>query len=316
MLTTRRAASLSVAPMMGRSHGAARRLWRMLCPDVLLYTEMVPSAAFVNGVSSRHARDLRQDPVALQLAGGDPGILAIAARAGAEHGYSEINLNCGCPSSRATAGGFGACMMLRPDHVERCVSAMRAASDVPVSVKCRISVDGADPAKCLFAFASRMADAGCGKMVVHARTALLRGVNPKQNRNRPPLDPGIVVELKRNFKDIEVISNGGISSVADATRRAVGVDGVMLGRAVVSRPSLLREFAETWYARSAPNLAEVASAYLGFASARLACGDSPHLLLAPLAGLVAGMPDARRFRQALHQAISTGDIGMVMACWP
>ena len=310
------ARELSVAPMMRVSHAAARHLWRLLCPDALLYTEMCSAEALVRGAASSDKIDASQHPVALQVAGDDPARLAEAARIASGMGFCEINLNCGCPSRKADAGRFGACMMARPRDVADCVAAMRGASELPVSVKCRLGIDDLDPTRCLDEFAAAVAGAGCSKLVVHARKAWLGGLNPKQNRTRPPLDPAAVARVKRNHPGMTVITNGGITSVAQANGRAGDVDGVMVGRAVASNPALLAQFAAEWFGRQVADLAHVARAHLDYCAGRIADGEHPHRLLAPLAGLATGRVGARRLRRAIAQAGADGDVGPVMAAWP
>lgn len=307
---------MSVAPMMGHSHAAARRLWRTLCADALLYTEMVPAEAVIRDRNGRYRCGPDEGSVALQVAGDRPQALAEAARAAEGLGYVEVNLNCGCPSNSATAGGFGACMMLDPGRAAACVGAMADATDLPVSVKCRTGVDGQDPRESLFDFASKVIAAGCSKLAVHARKALLKGVSPRENRLVPPLDPGLVVDLARAHPGVPVVSNGGIETVAEASERAEGVSGVMLGRAVVARPELLAEFAGTWFGRESPAVADAVEGHLDFAARRIAAGDEPRRLLFPLAGLAAGRPGARAFRRALGEAARTGDVGLVAAAFP
>ena len=308
--------ALCVAPMMGHSHRAGRRLWRMLNAGALLYTEMLPAAALVTKVRAKHKHEPEQGKVALQVAGSDCKTLAEACRIGEGLGYCEINLNCGCPSTRATAGGFGACMMLNPNHAARCVAAMVGATRLPVSVKCRIAVDDGDPQECLFGFAEKVAAAGCKKIIVHARKALLQGISAKDNRSRPPLCPSAVPSLKRSFPHVEVVGNGGIVSVDSAQERLQGTDGVMMGRAIVARPALLSEFAEKWSGAPRVNIVDILGSYLDYAASSLGKGVSPSLLLQPLFHLAQGRPGARRFRQALHGATMSMDIGEVMAAWP
>ena len=302
--------------MMRHSHRHARHLWRLLCPAAVLYTEMCPAASLARTVQHRHVHDRSQHPVILQLAGDDPAILAIAARRGADLGYAGLDLNCGCPSARAVAGGFGACMMAQPQRVADCVVAMRQASGLPVSVKCRLAINDHEPEACLDVFAQHMRAAGVAALTVHARKAWLGGLNPKQNRVRPPLCPDLVVDLKVRYPDLNVITNGGITTVAAATARARGVDGVMLGRAIVARPGLLAQFATDWFGQPPVELGDIVREYLGYCARQLLTGEHPRRLLVPLAGLVAGRTGARAFRRRLQEATTTGDLATVLATWP
>ena len=306
---------MCVAPMMRYSHRHARQLWRMLCPSAILYTEMLPAAALAREINPDWRHHPEQSPVVLQLAGNKPNLLAAAAAQGEKLGYDQINLNCGCPSSRVTAGGFGACLMAQPDLVYRLIAAMRAACDLPISVKCRIAIDDRDPQDCLMPFVSAVCAAGSTTVIVHVRRAILGGLNPKQNRTRPALEPHWAVKLKQHLPNLQVISNGGIGSVREAQLRADGVDGVMLGRAVVARPALLAEFRTVWYKLDKVEIADVALNYLNYCAAQLKAGAHPRRLLAPLAGLVSGQIGARGFRRNLQNALGTGELAPLRAHW-
>ncbi|MGI9306642.1 MAG: tRNA dihydrouridine(20/20a) synthase DusA [Gammaproteobacteria bacterium] len=229
------------APMMRYSHSAARRLWRFLCPPALLYTEMLSCEAIIRG---RSLPDFAgQSPVALQLGGSCPKKLAAAAQIGEQLGAAEINLNCGCPSPRVLRGSFGACLMKTPQNTGAAVAAMKRAVNIPVTVKCRIAVDDMDAESGLDIFARAVLENGGDALVLHARRALLRGLNPAQNRAAPPLDYARARRLKESLGAFPVILNGGIADVAAAKTHLQFFDGAMLGRAVVRRPYLLAEAA-------------------------------------------------------------------------
>ena len=169
----------SVAPMMDWTDRHCRYLHRLLTDNALLFTEMVTSAAVVHGRREQLLGfDAFEQPVALQLGGSDPAELAEATRIGVEFGYAEINLNVGCPSDRVQSGRFGACLMAEPELVAECVRAMRGATDVPVTVKCRIGIDDQDTEESLDRFADLMVDAGIAALYVHARKAWLKGLSP------------------------------------------------------------------------------------------------------------------------------------------
>ena len=228
---------LCVAPMMDWTDRHCRYFHRILSPHARLYTEMVTSAALVRGGQLRLLEHSQQEhPVALQLGGSEPEELAQAARLGARAGYDEINLNVGCPSDRVQSGRFGACLMREPGLVGECVRAMREAVDVPVTVKCRIGVDDQDDYADLQHFTGAMLEAGLGVLVVHARKAWLKGLSPKENREVPPLDYARVYRLKREFPQLVVVINGGITTVEAVRAHLAHVDGVMLGRAAYHDP--------------------------------------------------------------------------------
>src|SRR5271170_1870765 len=207
----------SVAPMMDWTDRHCRVFHRLLTRRARLYTEMVTADAVVFGPRERLIGfDAFERPLALQLGGSDPARLAQAAGIGAEFGYDEINLNCGCPSDRVQNGRFGACLMREPARVAECVAAMAAATNVPVTVKCRIGVDEQESRAALFAFAEAVKTAGAAALIVHARKAWLEGLSPKDNRSIPPLDYELVHALKRAHADWPIIHNGGLAGLDTA----------------------------------------------------------------------------------------------------
>ena len=222
---------LCIAPMMDRTDRHFRYLLRLLAPHARLYTEMITARALLHGDVDKLLRFAPAErPVALQLGGSDPAELAAAARIGEAAGYDEINLNVGCPSDRVRSGCFGAVLMLQPDLVAACVSAMREAVHVPVTVKTRLGVDDQDSYEFVQRFISRVAAAGCDTFILHARKAWLSGLSPKQNREIPPLDYGRVYALKREFPALRIVINGGLKTLDASLAQLEHVDGVMLGR--------------------------------------------------------------------------------------
>ncbi len=226
--------------MMDWTDRHCRAFHRTLTSRSWLYSEMVTTGAVLHGDVKRLLDfDAAEHPVALQLGGSDPADLAAAARIGEGFGYDEINLNVGCPSDRVQSGRFGACLMREPALVADCVAAMRAAVQVPVTVKCRLGVDDQDPEHSLFTLVDTCAMAGVSIFIVHARKAWLHGLSPKDNRDIPPLDYGLVARLKRERPDLTIIINGGIATLAAAQAHLAEVDGVMLGRAAYHEPAIL-----------------------------------------------------------------------------
>ncbi|MGL4280592.1 MAG: tRNA dihydrouridine(20/20a) synthase DusA, partial [Albidovulum sp.] len=234
----RRAARLSVAPMMDWTDRHCRFFHRQISREALLYTEMVTAPAVIHGDRERLLGfDAGEHPVALQLGGSDPKELAEATRIAAGFGYDEINLNVGCPSDRVQSGCFGAVLMERPGLVADCVAAMIAASPVEVTVKCRIGVDDQVPEEVLPDFLERIAAAGVTRVAIHARKAWLKGLSPKENRDIPPLDYPLVERMKAAFPQLHISVNGGITGLAQAEGfLAAGLDGVMIGRAAYHEP--------------------------------------------------------------------------------
>lgn len=278
-----------------------RVLHRTLSARALLYTEMVTAQAVVFGDRERLVGfDPVEQPVALQLGGSEPGLLAQAARIGADLGYREVNLNVGCPSDRVQTGRFGACLMREPELVADCVAAMGAAVDVPVTVKCRIGVDDQEPEEALFGLVDACAAAGVRTFVVHARKAWLRGLSPKENRDIPPLDYGLVRRLKRERPGLTIVVNGGIADLDAAEGFLPALDGVMLGRAAYHTPALLGEVDVRLFGderRVGP--VEAVEAYRPYMAARLAAGTHFAAMGRHMLGLFHGRPGARAWRRIL-----------------
>ena len=301
----RRAARLSVAPMMDWTDRHCRYLHRLLSREALLYTEMVTAPALVRGGALHLLEyDVAEHPVALQLGGSDPRELAQAAKMGAEAGYDEINLNCGCPSDRVQSGTFGAVLMNDPGLVADCVAAMGEAVDVEVTVKCRIGVDDQDPAEVLPVFLQRIMDAGCERVTIHARKAWLRGLSPKENRDIPPLDHDLVVAMKQAFPGLHISVNGGITSLDQAQALlGKGLDGVMIGRAAYHSPVDILGRADTeLFGTGQERLGEDAVRdMLPYIEAHLAAGGKLHQITRHMLGLFAGRPGARAWRRVLSE---------------
>ena len=292
-----------VAPMMDWTDRHCRAFHRGLSAHARLYTEMLTAAAVLHGDRERLlAFDPIEHPVALQLGGAEPAALAEAAAIGAGLGYDEINLNVGCPSDRVQSGRFGACLMREPALVADCVAAMIAAvpARVPVTVKCRLGVDDQPPEESLFALVDACAAVGVRVFIVHARKAWLEGLSPKENREIPPLDYGLVRRLKRERPHLSVVLNGGLASLDDAEAELDHVDGVMLGRAAYQRPDLLAEVDRRFFgaAADAEPVAAV-RAYLHHVERERAAGAPLGVLVHPLIGLFAGRPGARAWRRRL-----------------
>jgi tRNA-dihydrouridine synthase A len=231
---------ISVAPMMDCTDRHDRYFLRMIAPDVRLYTEMITAQALLHGDAKQLLQfDPAEHPVALQLGGSDPTLLAQCAKMGEASGYDEVNLNVGCPSDRVRSGRFGACLMLDPVLVADCVQAMKSEVNIPVTVKCRLGVDDQDSYDVLHHFVQLVAAAGSQVFIIHARKAWLSGLSPKQNREIPPLRYDVVKQIKQDFPGLTIILNGGIKTLSDIDAQLPHVDGIMIGRAAYSNPYLL-----------------------------------------------------------------------------
>jgi tRNA-dihydrouridine synthase A len=291
---------VSVAPMMQVTDRHCRYFLRQLAPDVRLYTEMITAQAVLRGDREQLLGfDPAEHPVAVQLGGNDPALLAAAARIAADYGYDEINLNVGCPSDRVRDGRFGACLMYEPDLVAACVAAMRDAAGVPVTVKTRLGVDDHDGYEFLAAFVRRVAAAGCRTFVVHARKAILAGLSPRENREVPPLRYEVVYRLKRDFPELEVIVNGGIGTLEAIADHLRAVDGVMLGRKVADDPYFLAAVQVAFLGGTPTPTREVVVRCM-YDYARRA-GVRVHHVTRHMLGLYRGMPGARGWRRFLAE---------------
>lgn len=230
----------SVAPMLDWTDRHCRYFLRLFSAHTMLYTEMVTTGAIIHGKGDYLGFDAAEQPVVLQLGGSDPSDMAKCARIAQDCGYAEININVGCPSDRVKNGSFGACLMAQPKVVAKCVKAMQEAVSIPITVKCRIGIDDMDDDQGLTDFAQPLVDIGLKHLIVHARKAWLQGLSPKQNRDVPPLNYQRVYALKKQFPQLFVTINGGITSIEQATQHLNHVDGVMMGREIYSNPYILR----------------------------------------------------------------------------
>ena len=307
------AARLSVAPMMDWTDRHCRYFHRLMSQHTLLYSEMVTAPAIIHGDRDRLLgfHDAEQ-PVALQLGGSDPAQLAQAARIGADYGYAEVNLNCGCPSDRVQSGSFGAVLMETPKRVADCVAAMIAAVDIPVTVKCRIGVDEQDPDVVLPEFLALVSAAGVDRFSLHARKAWLQGLSPKENRDIPPLNYDLVMEMKGLFPHLHLSVNGGIDSL-DAVESFLerGMDGVMIGRAAYHTPVqiLLDADRRIFGGATSRSAEEVVHLMLPYIADHLARGGRLGQVTRHMMGLFQGRPGARGWRRHLSENVHADGAG-------
>lgn len=304
---------LSVAPMMDWTDRHCRVIHRLMSRRARLYTEMVTAQAVIRGDRQRLIGfDAMEQPVALQLGGNDPALLAQAAKIGADFGYDEINLNCGCPSDRVQGGAFGACLMREPALVGDCVAAMKAAVSVAVTVKCRIGVDDQDPEAALDALTASVRAAGVDALVVHARKAWLQGLSPKENREIPPLDYERAYRLKAANPDLIVAINGGIRAPAEWPGHLAHLDGVMIGREAYQNPEVLLEVDPLLFDEAAPvdDAFAMLEALEPHIAAHLETGGRLHAFTRHLVGLFPGRRGARLFRRHLAEHCVGSEAGL------
>lgn len=294
--------TLAIAPMMDWTDRHCRYLHRLLSKRALLFTEMVTSAAVVHGDRRALLRfHPSEHPVAVQLGGSDSVELAEATRICADFGYDEINLNVGCPSDRVKSGRFGACLMAEPELVAHCVAAMKGATTLPVTVKCRIGIDDQDTEVALDTLADRLVGVGVDALYVHARKAWLSGLSPKENRDIPPLDYDRVYRLAKRLSPLPVSINGGIQNLDEAEAHLSEVSGVMLGRAAYRYPMLLADVDQRLFGSTSAHvgLGEVLEGMRDYAEATCAEGVRINQITRHMLGLAYGLPGARQFRQVL-----------------
>ncbi|BBB15461.1 tRNA-dihydrouridine synthase [Candidatus Rickettsiella viridis] len=294
-----------VAPMMGWTTRHYRYFMRLISQEVTLYTEMITTGALLN--NSDHDRFLAfhasEQPLALQLGGSVAAELAQAAKIAQRYGYTEINLNVGCPSDRVQSGCFGAVLMKDIHHLAECIAAMKAAVPLSITVKTRIGVDDYESYEYLAELIQTVSAAGCKTFIIHARKAWLKGLSPKENREVPPLNYEWVYQIKRDFPELAIVINGGIKNLAEARDHLRYVDGVMIGRAAWHTPYMFRELERVEREDSVDDRIAIVQKYSDYAQAAFMRGESLSHLLQPLFGLFHGITGARQWRGQLTQAI-------------
>lgn len=294
-----------IAPMMGWTTPHYRYFFRLICKKAQLYTEMISTGAVLN---SRYRERLLtvnsgEKSLAIQLGGSIASDLAKAAKIVELYGYSEINLNVGCPSDRVQSGCFGAVLLKHPARVAECIAAMSAAVKLPITVKTRIGVDDHESYDYLAHFIAQVSLAGCQTFIIHARKAWLQGLSPKENRAIPPLNYGWVYQIKRDFPQLNIALNGGVDHLAQAKAHLQFVDAVMIGRAAWYNPYLFAELdsllSETLV--PIPSRASIVLAYLPYLEAALVSGENLSHVIQPLLNLFHGVSGGRRWRQRLSE---------------
>lgn len=295
----------SVAPMMDWSNRHCRFLWRLISKHTLLYTEMVTTGALIHGNDEQRFLGFNKEehPIALQLGGSDPKDLAKCSRLAETWGYDEVNLNCGCPSDRVQNGMIGAILMAQPQRVADCIKAMQDATSLEVTIKHRIGIDAMEDYTDMVKFVETIANTGCQTFIVHARKAWLAGLSPKENREIPPLRHELVHRLKREFPELEIVINGGLTSLDQCREQLLYTDGVMVGREAYSNPYLLAEVDSQIFSddHPIPSRDEIALQYITYCKQQIAQGARLHHMARHILGLYQGQPGARKFRRHLSE---------------
>lgn len=299
--------------MMEWSDTHTRFFWRLMSRHARLYTEMVTTGALIHGDRARFLRYHPAElPLALQLGGHDPEALALCARMAEDAGFSEVNLNCGCPSDRVQEGRIGACLMAEPERVAEAVHQMVSATNIPITIKHRLGIDDLDCDEHLHKFVALNAQAGCRVFIVHARKAWLNGLSPKENREIPPLQYERVAALKAAFKHLTIVINGGISNLPTCTELLTQVDGVMLGREAYYNPYLLAQVDHTLFNSCSPipNRQDILRQLEPYIVAHLRAGGRLHSITRHILGLFAAQPGGKQFRRVLSELANKPGAGL------
>lgn len=291
---------LSIAPMIDWTYTHFRVFMRILAPNSLLYTEMITSGAIQHNPARSLYFNPLETPIALQLGGSLRNELVAAAKDAERQGYQEINLNLGCPSDRVQAGQFGACLMQKPSKVAECILAMKEAVDIPITAKTRIGIDKEDSYEFFSSFAHTLINAGCDKLIVHARKAWLNGLSPKQNRTIPPIQYDYVYKIKQELPNIPVVINGNIQTIDAIQTHLQQVDGVMLGRLACQNPYAIACIHHALFP-DIPLLSrnEIIQKYLIYIESLSDKRIPISLLLKPLFNMAHGLVGARRWKEQL-----------------
>ncbi|MDA0155497.1 tRNA dihydrouridine(20/20a) synthase DusA [Vibrio sp. Makdt] len=295
---------LSVAPMLDWTDRHCRYFHRLLSQQTLLYTEMVTTGAILHGKGDFLEYNEQEHPLALQLGGSNPVDLAACAKLAAERGYDEVNLNVGCPSDRVQNGRFGACLMAEPELVADCVSAMKEVTDIPITVKTRIGIDDQDSYEFLTKFISAVSEkGGCEQFTIHARKAWLSGLSPKENREIPPLDYDRAYQIKKDFSDLVIAVNGGITTLEQTKEHLQHLDGVMIGREAYHSPFILAEVDQQIFGLDTPikKRSQVVEEMYPYIERELSKGASLGHISRHMLGLFQSMPGARQWRRYISE---------------
>ncbi len=289
-----------------------RYLMRLITKKSFLYTEMVTTGAIIHG-NATHQLDFNksiESPVALQLGGSNPDELAKCSEIAESIGYDEINLNLGCPSERVQKGSFGACLMIEPNLVQRCLNAMKQSVSIPVTAKCRTGIDKIEDYDFLQSFVEGIANQNIATIIIHARNAILKGLSPRQNRTIPPLKYDYVYRIKEDFPELEIIINGGINSLTEAKDHLQNVDGVMLGRAPYDNPMMLDDVDSEIFGEPKKQILrlDILKEYLTYLEEL----DDPKIrlnqVLKHIYGLNKGLKNARKYRYEINQIMKEGNL--------
>ena len=300
---------VSVAPMMDCTDRHERYFLRLISKNTLLYTEMIVDEAINRGDKKKLLEfNINEKPVALQLGGSSPKLLAEAAKVGEDFGYDEINLNLGCPSKKVEKNKFGACLMKEPNLVADCLSKMQSVTKLPVTIKTRIGYDNVEDYENFYKFIDTLKSTGVKTFIIHARKAMLGKFTPKQNLNIPPLKYDYVYKLKKDFPNDEIIINGGITNVNEVKDHLKTIDGVMIGRAAYHTPYLLADIEkEIFKNENIPSRQEVIGNLIPYIKDELKKGTRLNQIMRHTLGLFHGQSGASYWKRYLSENMCVRD---------
>ena len=299
-----------VAPMMGYTTPHARKLYRILSQKTFLFTEMIAASTMLHSKTKDLIieNDL-QNPIALQVGGSDIDDLALCSKIAKSYNYDEINLNVGCPSKAVQKGSFGACLMQDKKLVRACLETMKNASDIEVTMKCRIGLGNDLNYDYFSAFIDEIVQSGINIIYVHARNAILNGLSPKGNRSIPRLNYEFVKKIKKEHPHVQFILNGGIDTLDKAYALSKEHDGVMLGRLIQNNPFCLGKVDKLFFNfKSEKKLSKkIIIDYFNYIKPKIG-NDSIFRLLSPLLQIFFGIPDSKKLKTEIHQLIKNQEI--------
>tara|TARA_B100000029_G_scaffold284527_1_gene278271 strand:+ start:1754 stop:2746 length:993 start_codon:yes stop_codon:yes gene_type:complete len=300
---------VSVAPMMDCTDRHERYFLRLISKNVLLYTEMIVSEAIARGDTKKLLSfNLNEKPVALQIGGSSPKLLSQASKMGEEFGYDEINLNLGCPSKKVQKNKFGACLIKEPNLVAECLSKMQSTTQLPVTVKTRIGYDDVEDYESLYNFIELLSSTGVKTFIIHARKAVLGKFTPKQNLNIPPLKYEMVYRLKKDFKNLEIIINGGIKNTEDIKTHLENVDGVMIGRSIYHSPYILADIEKDIFNNyNLPSREEVIESLIPYLKQEIKLGTRINQIMRHTLGLFHGKTGSSFWKRYLSENMCVRD---------
>ena len=306
---------ISVAPMVDKTDRNFRNFVRMINKDVTLYTEMITAQAIIKGDIDYILRfDEVENPIVLQISASNKKEAYEAVKIAEEYNYDEINLNVGCPSDRVSGNAMGAYLMAFPELVAEIVHEMKKATKKTISIKHRIGIEGKgvlpdcfdrtllDRYEDMFNFINITEQAGVNKYIIHARIAILAGLDPKENREIPPLRYDEVYKIKKEKPHLHIEINGGIKTVAAIDEHLKNVDSVMLGREIYDNPMILSEFGKYYDKEINITRKEIMEKMLSYVEKMEENGNRPHLFLLHTHGLFHGVKGSKYWKREINDS--------------